>query len=260
MKSLFVAWQNPESREWTPVAKLSRTNNQYNLQYTRGAMRCPGFRGLGRMNTMDAIYVSSELFPFFKNRLLQKSRPEYKKLLKWLAIDDINGDPMDILIGTGGLRSTDSFELIPQPTIENNKLSLNFFVRGLRYLPEITLDHISNLKEGSNLLLMKDFQNPKDDKAFALRTSEVPVMIGYIPKYFCTGIQRLIEENKSPSINLVKINQDAPLDMRCLCNASASISDEFELIEDVEDFLPWSQQNFNSSVDMALSKSNLNLD
>ena len=202
-------------------------------------MRCPGFRGLGRMNTMDATYVSNKLFPFFQNRLLHKNRPEYKKLIEWLALDDINEDPMDILIGTGGLRSTDSFELIPQPNIQNNKLSLNFFVRGLRYLPDGAISFIDQLEKGSTLLLMKDFQNPTDHKAFALRISSKPVIIGYLPKYFCSGIHNLIGNNESPEVKVVKINKDAPLDMRCLCNASASIPEKFNLIDDTEDFLPW---------------------
>lgn len=212
------------------------------------------------MNTMDAIYVSNELFPFFKNRLLQKNRPEYKKLLEWLALVDINEDPMDILIGTGGLRSTDSFELIPQPIIRDNKLSLNFFVRGLRYLTDCSLDFVDRLEEGAILLLMKDFQNPKDNKAFALRTSDAPVMIGYLPKYFCSGIYNLIDKNKSPIIKVIKINKDAPLDMRCLCNASASTPPGFSLTDNTEDFLPWNQQAFNLSVTHALKSSDLNID
>lgn len=260
MKSLFVAWQDPETREWIPVAQLSRNGDQYNLSYTRGATRCQGFRGLGRMNSMDATYVSNQLFPFFKNRLLQKSRPEYQKILEWLDIKNINEDPMDILIGTGGLRSTDSFELIPQPTISNRQLSLNFFARGLRHLPESTIDQISRLKNGSKLFLMKDFQNENDHKAFALRTDEKPLMMGYVPKYFCTGIHELIKRERVPLITLLKVNNDAPLDMRCLCNAFAEIPDNFKMIDDAEDFLPWNQDSFDSSVNVALRNSNLDLD
>lgn len=166
---------------------------------------------------------------------------------------------MDILIGTGGARSTDSFELIPQPKIENNKFSLNFFIRGLRYLPEVTLKNMDTLKDGENLLLMKDVQNPNDKQALALRTGAPPLMIGYVPKYFCSGIVRLVELQESPTFHLVQVNQDAPFDMRCLCNVSTSIPDGFEFIDGAEDFLPWSQQDFNSSLIRALDKSNLDL-
>ena len=77
MKTLYVAWQIEASREWVPVAQLTQNNGMFELRYTQGARRVPGFTGLGRMNERDQVYRSKELFPFFANRIISKSRPEF---------------------------------------------------------------------------------------------------------------------------------------------------------------------------------------
>ena len=81
MKVLYLAWQDPDQRNWVPVGKLSFENGFYHFVYTQGAKKFPNFVPFGRMTDLYATYESKELFPLFANRLLSKSRPEYKDFL-----------------------------------------------------------------------------------------------------------------------------------------------------------------------------------
>jgi hypothetical protein len=242
MRRLYVAWQNEETREWIPVAILKEFEGRYSLQYTRGASRCKGFSGLGRMVDLEKIYYSSTLFPFFQNRVISKSRPEYKDYLNWLGLNEVTGDPLSVLSVTGGLRATDSFELIPAPHKEGANLVLDFFPRGLRHMPLGTIETISSLIPGTRLYLLKDIQNPIDPYALLLRSDAPNVAIGYVPRYYGTGLNHLLLESAGEVIVKVKqINAEAPLDMRLLCSLTAPWVDGFQLLESEEDFLPWAE-------------------
>lgn len=239
MEYLYVAWQDSKTREWVPVAKLTRIQTGYSLQYTRGAKRCPSFQGLGRMHELDGIYSSSELFPFFQNRLINKSRPEYKNYLRWLGLKDVTLDAMEILSITGGPRATDSFELIPSPRYEGTSLVLDFFPRGLNYFPKEFSDLISSLHENARLYLIKDVQNEHDKNAILLRTNDPKLLIGYMAKYYCSGLNKLLDGKIEVSVNIKRVNKDAPLDMRLLCTLTTPCESNFRLIENEDDFLPW---------------------
>jgi hypothetical protein len=232
MKYLYVAWQNEDSREWIPVAKLEQVEKGYRLTYTNGARRCPGFSGLGRMSALDKVYYSNELFPFFSNRMIGKSRPEYKKYLQWLDLDNFDGDPMSVMGVTGGLRATDSFELIPQPRLVDGKMTLNFFPKGVRHLAFSALEEIDKLQVGAKLCLMCDIQNSSDPKALALRSEEQKIIVGYIARYYCDGLGGLLVANPGEvEVKVVRVNKDAPADMRLLCSLTfPSHGNEFQLL------------------------------
>ncbi len=240
MKHLYVAWQDEDSREWVPVALLESRDDGYTLQYTKGAKRCKSFVGLGRMDALDQVYQSEQLFPFFQNRMINKSRPEYKNYLRWLGLDELTDDPFSILTVTGGLRATDSFELIPPPERDGDNLRLDFFPRGLRHMPEGTQDLISQLAPNDRLYLVRDIQNPKDPNALLLRTDAPNALVGYINKYYCSGLgQLLAKDSETVTVHVKQVNRDAPLEMRLLCTLKAPAALNFKLLECESDFLPW---------------------
>ena len=74
MSKLYVAWQDPETRRWSAVGRLSREGNAYVFVYTKGAELSPSFTPFPRMAHFDVVYSSDTLFPLFANRLLTKSR------------------------------------------------------------------------------------------------------------------------------------------------------------------------------------------
>ncbi|GKT26824.1 HIRAN domain-containing protein [Acidovorax sp. SUPP3334] len=238
MNRLYVAAQNSLSREWAPVAELRETAAGYELRFTKGATRIPGFAGLGRMQSLDEVYHSTQLFPFFSNRLFSKSRPEYKDYLRWLGLETAPSSPFEVLSITGGARATDSFELVSLPQPVEGKIAWKFFPRGLRYLPPATLDLIFKQSPGASVALMKDIQNPKDHQAVAIRsTYPETVLMGYVPRYFCSGLCRLLDSNPAAvKVTLQQINADAPWDLKVLLSVEAPVPLDFDMTADAPDF------------------------
>ena len=82
----------------------------------------------------------------------------------------------------------------------------------------------SPLDLGEPLLAMRDFQNPTDPNAIALRTverSERDVsMVGYYPRYLTNDFLRLMDRNLSPQISVEWVNPPpAPVRFRVLCKS-----------------------------------------
>lgn len=240
MNRLFVAAQNLDSREWVPVAELRQLDEGYELRYTQGATRVPGFVGFGRMQALDKIYHSGALFPFFSNRLIAKSRPEYRDYLRWLGLESAPKNLLEVLAISGGVRATDSFELVAPPVSDGELLRLRFFPRGLRYLPAASIQLLYEQKDGASLVLMKDVQNEKDESALAIRTvDQTIVLVGYVPRYYCKGIGRLLDRApQDVKLTIQRVNHDAPLDMKLLLAIEAPIPAGFDLLDDVSDFHP----------------------
>ena len=217
MKTLYVAWQIEASQEWVPVAQLTQNNGMFELRYTQGARRVPGFTGLGRMNERDQVYRSKELFPFFANRIISKSRPEFHDYQRWLGLESEPLDnPMAVLEVTGGLRATDSCELIPVPVYKNSRITVDFFARGLRY-QNLPSNLLQKCKEGEKIYPESEPNNQADSNAIALRSEHSGLMLGYLPRYFSKAVkQELLRKADDVQITLRRVNVDAPLDMRLL--------------------------------------------
>ncbi|MBW0448912.1 DNA-binding protein [bacterium M00.F.Ca.ET.228.01.1.1] len=238
MDALFVAWQEPESREWIPVGKLTRVNHVYKFAYTRGALRAANFQAFGRLSDLYATYESDTLFPVFSNRVIAKSRPEYRDYLRWIGLSDLDSDPLSVLAMTGGVRGTDSIELFPQPKrTDNNRYQVTFFARGLRHLPKSSVEAIAELSPGDTLKLLHDCQNGFDEFAICLATLKPSHLVGYCPKYYARDISRFLHTDaKSVDVKVKCVNLDAPLDMRLLCSVTAPWEPNYAPFENHDDF------------------------
>jgi hypothetical protein len=238
METIFVAWQQPDSREWIPVARLDRDRGKYRFSYTQGAFRARGFQPFGRMDQLFGVYESDTLFPFFANRLISKSRPEFKDYPRWLGLSDLSNDSMVILALTGGIRGTDDLELFPPPTLTaKGEYRLQFFTRGLRHLPRDFVGMIDLLQPGARLFLMNDSQNRTDQFALALRSDDPVFFVGYCPKYYARDLTVLMQSADSElEVRVKSVNADAPLSMRLLCSVTAKLPDQFGLFGNNVDF------------------------
>jgi hypothetical protein len=231
MKALFVAYQDNVSRTWLPVARLTHEGNLYRFSYTLGAKELPNFVPFGRMDELSAEYVSEKIFPLFANRLLPKSRPEYKEYLKWLGLSDVNHDALDELARTGGIRATDSLELIPCPEpTSTNQYEVFFFCRGLTYLPEVSQAKSLTLSAGERLCLMQDIQNASDEMALLLRTNDPVTLVGYVPRYYSSEFTRLLSlvDKDDVKVTVERVNSDAPVQYRVLCKLTAPWPKQFQ--------------------------------
>ncbi len=231
MKALFVAYQDVSSRLWAPVGRLTREDSRYHFAYTRGAKEFPSFVPFGRMTDLESEYVSDKLFPLFANRVLPKSRPEYADYLNWLGLSPSQYDALDELARTGGLRATDTLEIIPCPSrSEGNRYEVFFFCRGLRHLSQESQERAMKLNQGERLYLVQDLQNRFDTNAMFLRTDDPVTLVGYSPRYYSGDFTDLIHKVGSNEVEVTveRVSKNAPVQYRVLCKLSAPWPSDFD--------------------------------
>ena len=239
MKSLFIAWQDPETRLWYTVGRLTREEGVYCFVYTQGAEATPRFSCLGRMTDLNGEYFSEDLFPLFRNRLLYASRPEYPDYVRWLDMENENNDPLLLLGRSGGKRATDSLCVFPEPEPDaEGKYSVYFFSHGLRYLDRINLEGIARLQAGDILRLKREDHNEHDRFALVLETDE-KLKVGYCPRYLNKELRR-VQDVTSLRLIVEKVNPEAPLHFRLLCRTSFTLPQGIDLFTS-EEYQPLSK-------------------
>lgn len=217
---LVVVFQEPVTRAWTPVGRLSFRNEAFQFQYTEGAVQASEagtFMPFGVMREFGGVYGSRELFPIFKNRIMPRSRPEYADYTRWLLGEPGELPPLEELGRSGGARATDNIQLYPIPKNMDGYYRMPFFTHGVRHLPKSAQATIGELDAGARLYLMKDLQNAQDSDALALRTESPIVMVGYCPRFLCPDFLRVVEEDPEAKVVLAQVNADAPLQLRYRC-------------------------------------------
>ena len=233
MSTLFLAWQDPASRCWFPVGRLTAHNGCYRFVYTKGAQRAVEkcqFRPLTLFPDLNAEYESDQLFPLFANRLPQRSRTDYAAFVEWLNLPKDEDDPIAVLVRSGGRRVTDNLEILSAPgPDESGRYHVHFFAHGLRHLAEESIQRIERLRAGERLLLVHDFQNPLDPRAIMLRTDDTlpgdkySYFVGYCPRYLCDDFIQIVSKCvEPPLVTVERLNlPPAPLQLRLLCNMTA---------------------------------------
>jgi hypothetical protein len=230
MKILYLAWQDPESRQWFPVGKLSVEGGIYRFVYTKGATLSENFIPLGFMQDLHEVYRSRDMFPLFANRLISKKRPEYRDFLRWLDLREDEADPLVLLARTEGVRETDSLTVFPSPEPDTKgRYVVHFFTHGLRHLPEDARIRVGALRAGERLYLMPDPQNSHDSYAIALRTDDPATIVGYCPRYISRDFLEILENSPdSVEVRVKQVNADAPIQLRLLCTLTAEWPDNFK--------------------------------
>lgn len=243
--ALFIAWRSgePDAGRWAPVGRVDQGPDGFRFVYTVGAKNLSDFQPFPGMPDLDAVYVSSDLFPLLANRMLARSRPEYESFLTWGGFDpNAPPDPLALLGVTEGLRQTDSVEVFPCPLPDADGCYLSkFFLHGVRWMPPEALDRISRLKPNEQLGLMLDIGNAYDKHAVAVRTCD-PIgrfMIGYVPRYLAKDVWELVArcEPDSVTLHVERVNTEAPLQQRVLCRMQACWPSDFRPCSG-EDFEP----------------------
>ena len=221
MNTLFVAWQAPvPTRAWFPIGRLDvEDHERFLFRYTKGAQDAhsqSGFAPLISFPSFEGRYESSELFPIFKNRVLDASRKDFAEYLGWLDLDPSNADPIEILGLTGGERQTDSLEVFPKIIKRpDQSFSCRFFLHGLRYVSEPARDKANQLQPGVPLQIAVELNNPTG-LAIQLQTAD-GYMIGWAPRYLVRDLIDVINTHPEVSASVVRVNEyGAPLARRIL--------------------------------------------
>ena len=166
--------------------------------------------------SLEKEYQSSELFPLFQNRVMNKKRPDFADYLENL---DLSGkfDPIEILSVNGGQRVTDAYEVFPKIKRDNNgNFTCRFFLHGWRYVNQADQDRINSLEPGERLSLTRGQTNPATGLVVQIWTTD-DFMIGWKPRYLMADF--VAEENVTSeySTHVVRVNpQPAPSKQRVL--------------------------------------------
>ena len=259
MNSLFLAWQAP-TRAWFPIGRLNadRARSYYIFQYTHGALRARrqgGFAPLTAFPNLHERYESAELFPLFKNRVLDPTRKDFADYLRSLDLDPTNPDPIEILAISGGQRQTDSFEVFPKiEKTENNTFTCRFFLHGLRHVSEGAQLRSLRLTASEPLQVSLEFNNPATGVAIQLTTKDYE-FLGWAPRYLVPDLLKAIAESLEISAYVVRINEvGVPLNRRVLIELSGRLPAGYEPMSG-RDFQPVSRKASHGRITHATSKS-----
>lgn len=240
-RKLLLFWQNTETRSWFTVGLLEFIKDEYSFRYSKSAYeahQAGDFIPFGVMKDFSKTYTSKTLFPLFKNRLLDKSRPEYTEYLTWLGLTRESATDMDELSRSGGVRATDQLQILPYPEKSSaGNYCVDFFVHGIRHIGKDGANRVSQLRSGEELSLVPEDNNPFDQLALAVSTQAPPVIIGYCPRFFVKDFRKLLALNKEPNsiqLTVSQVNMDAPLQYRLRCRLEAVWHDGFATFADEE--------------------------
>ena len=218
---LYVAWQDSVKRGIYPVARLRVHEGEhapYEFRYIRGALAAQshGFVPFDSFPRLTETYLGSELFPFFRNRVMPTGRPDYAGYVHELGLCVEDADPVTLLSRSGGVRATDHLEIYAAPRDDEGCSCWHFLVRGVRHLPQAEA-RIDRLEPGERLYAMRDVQNPFNARALLLR-SEDKINLGYVPDLLVDDLAELDFSPDAFEVTVARVNSHpAPVRHRILC-------------------------------------------
>ena len=199
-KTLFLAWQDKKpSRAWFPVGQLDADveHSVYRFRYIKGARKAKkeGFSPLLDFPDLKGDYRSSELFPLFRNRVMNPARPDFSDYLLSLDLTE-KANPIEILARNGGTRVTDTYEVFPKLTKhEDGNFTCRFFLHGWRYINEEAKTRLSGLSEEEELYVTLELTNPATQLAVQIQTTDYH-MIGWAPRYLVHDLTRAMADSR----------------------------------------------------------------
>jgi hypothetical protein len=200
---------------------------EYEFVYVRGADEAleNGFQPFVAFPDLDTMVVSHDLLPFFRDRLMPKSRPDYQRYLAQLALDP-NDDEFAILARSGGVRTTEraEIELFAPPTQKDDgTYETYFWVRGMRYV-DPDRNALDTIQPNDRLFCTLDVQNEKNPNAVLLRTKGKR-LVGYAPDYLCDDLSVRLKNLDMVLVTAVKIDPSplVPARNRVLCHLTAQL-------------------------------------
>ncbi|MCK1402345.1 hypothetical protein IVB45_20820 [Bradyrhizobium sp. 4] len=245
LRRVFVAWQNPTTRQWYTIARLARRGDEYEFSFTQGATKVARVVQHLFNSGLDEHYISSGLISLFKNKIPSKSRSDFKKLSRWL---DLTGDETEFeMLGKFGLiPGSDGLLVYPEPVVDEGKYSIEFFLHGIRHahgsledrhLHGDVLRWCETVMGGEQLFPLLDVGNQHDPNCIGLRAGEGTVIVGYVPRFYSSDLKAILsspERAAKSKFEVLKNNDDAPLQFRMLCRFEADVEPNFRPLDDVD--------------------------
>ena len=232
MNSLYLAWQDSgHSRAWFPIGRLDSdlAHSRFFFGYTQGAERAAqvaGLRPLESFPNFRKTYESAELFPLFKNRVMDSERTDFSDYLRQLDLDPENADPISILSVTGGTRQTDNLEVFPKIERQTDgRFCCRFFLHGSRHVNADAQRALGSLKGDDLLRVALELNNPATGLALQIESNNYH-MIGWAPRYLISDLKKAIDDSpEAVSGKVVRVNPaPAPANQRVLVELTGRLS------------------------------------
>jgi hypothetical protein len=224
-QTLFVCWQDPDGRGIHPVGRLLLRGRspRYEFRYIEGVRKAleHGFAPFFAFPELDAVYVDDDLFPFFTDRHMPRSRKDYMEHVARLGLGP-EAEPLALLARSGGRSVTDKVELFPPPEYDpaSDTHIYHFFARGVRHIPGAE-ERIEALKKGDPLKIRPEPENLHNRKA-AMLLDDGNGKVGYVPQYLTEDLDDLLKRARV-AVEVERVNRiPAPVHQRLLCRMSAS--------------------------------------
>lgn len=245
MTTLYLAWQHRSSRRWYPVGRLIRRESDHRgfefayIQGAREAEESAGFGAIPGFPRFEKCYRSPELFPTFRNRVMNARRVDRPVYLRQLGLDADKCDELAELSVTGGRSYTDSFEVFPpiEPDADG-RFRTQLMLHGLRHTNPHAVEAVRTLRPRDELRVAIELNNPVATRAILVCTRDYYVL-GWLPRYVAEGIHRggdwTISEAKA---SVTQVNHDAPLSHQVLLEFTARLPPGVDPMRDLQQFRP----------------------
>lgn len=194
-----------------PVAELVVTRAQegerFEFGYLEGirAALDHGFQPFLAFPLIERRYASATMFPFFQNRVLPTTRPDYLDYVVALGLDRESANMVELLGRSEGRRHTDRIEtvLAAQRDLASGGYVTRFLLRGVRHV-EGAEDKIRELKRGDVLTATLEPTNPKNPRARQLRAGGE--VIGWVPNYLLGDLDALDSAEAGATFTVERVN------------------------------------------------------
>ena len=253
MNTLYLAWQHPPTRWWFPVGRLvhHQSPDVFEFAYVQGAKEAEnlaGFRPVPEFPRLEQRYRASELFPAFRNRVMNASRTDRGLYLDHLGLHEGSCDELAELSVSGGRSHSDSFEIFPaiEPDAEG-RFRTRLMLYGLRHTNPHSIEAIETLRAGDELQVAVELNNPVTTHAILVYTQDCYVL-GWLPRYVVEAICRSCDWKVTDArVAVAQVNGNAPLSNRLLVDFSGRLPSGVSPMRDLAQFQPVSEAECNET-------------
>lgn len=212
------------------VGVLACSIEGFAFSYLAAARRVPDFRPFLGFGELSRRYESATLFPFFAQRVMRPSRPDYPAYVHSLALTE-DAEPWLILARSQGARVGDTTRVFAEPEVTGSgRTRHTFFVNGVRHAlgEDPAADAaLSTLSPGAAVLLRDQRDNPKNPRAVQVIT-DGGVALGWVPDVLLDYVST-VRSISQPTITVTTVNGvDVPPGFRLLVTLEGQVPYGYE--------------------------------
>lgn len=237
-RRIILNWRHEPTRGIMPVAELLSTRSpegvRYEFGYIEGVRRALalGFQPFLAFPHLHRRYTGSQLFPFFRNRVLPSTRPDYVDYVEALGLSVETADVVDLLGRSEGRRRTDRIEtvLAAERDPQTGRYVTRFLLRGVRHFGGAEAA-IRRFRPGDELEVRVEPTNDHNPRVRQLWFEDE--IVGYVADYLLADLDALEAAAAAPRFLVERVNQPPhPAHHRVLVRVDADWPSGFEPFSD----------------------------